>query len=115
MLIEEKIGMVLSEQSFYEDNKDLSEREDIIKAIQEKVPEATAGQIDDFLNKVSSALQQKNSEALSEDELEDVAGGIVVTAAVIGTVCGCVSLALTAGGIIGSAIWYWKNRKKKNK
>ena len=44
---------------------------------------------------------------------DDDGDRIVVTAAVIGTVCGCVSLALTAGGIIGSAIWYWKNRKKK--
>ena len=109
----EKIGQALSDPQFYEDNKHLENHEEIISAVQAKVPEATYDEIDNFLNKVSDTMQRNNTEDLKEEDLENVAGGIVVTAAVIGVVCKCVGVALTAGGVIGSAIWYWKNRKKK--
>ena len=106
-----KISEVLSNQGFYEENKDLQNHDDIIAAIQAKVPEATAEEIDAYLTTVSSVLMKENEE-LSENDLDGVAGGIVITTAVIGTVCTCIGTSITVGGLIGGAIWYWKNRKK---
>lgn len=105
-----KLAAVLGEQRFYEEHQELEKREDIIAAIQTEVPEATAEEIDAYLTQVSSLLLQEKGE-ISESELDNVSGGIVVTLAVIGTACKCVALAATVGGLIGSAIYYWKNRK----
>lgn len=110
MDVTSQIFAVLSENSFYEENRDLEKREDIIEAIRAKVPEATSEEIDFCLTNISSTLLQEN-DALSETELDDVSGGIVITLAVIGTACKCVALAATVGGLIGGAIYYWKNRK----
>ncbi len=110
----EKIGEVLSDQEFYTANAKLEKHEEIIKAVQERVPEATESEVDAFLTEVSDVLLSKAEEPtgeLTEDDLENVSGGIVITLAVIGAVVKCVGLAITAGGIIGGAIWYWKNRK----
>lgn len=109
--MEKKISEVLSNQEFYENNKDLEKHEDIIAAVQEKVPEATAEEIDAYMTMISTVLQKEN-EDLSEEDLDNVAGGIVITTAVIGTVCTCIGTSITVGGLIGGAIWYWKNRKK---
>ena len=105
-----QIAAVLSEQSFFEEYGDLEKQEDIIAAIQTKVPEATAEEIDACLTSISTVLQREQDE-LDESDLDDVAGGIVITLAVIGTACKCVALAATVGGLAGGAIWYWKNRK----
>ena len=112
MTVIEKIGSVLSDPAFYEDHAELQTPEEIIEAVQQKVPEADREAIDAFLTQVSEQLQERNCE-LSEDDLEQVAGGIVITATVVTTVCGCITISATIGGIIGSAIWYWKNRKNR--
>ena len=109
--MELKISEVLSNQEFYEENKNLEKQEDIIAAIQAKVPGATAEEIDSYLTMISTVLQ-KDEAALSEEDLDNVAGGIIITTAVIGTVCTCIGTAITVGGLVGGAIWYWKNRKK---
>ena len=108
------IGELLSDPSFYEVNKDLDKPEDIIAAIQAKVPGATEEEIDGFLTTISATLQSQGAPEgeLTEESLEDVAGGIIVTAAVVGAVCKCIGTAVTVGGVIGGCIWYWQNRKK---
>ena len=106
-----KIAAVLSEQSFFDEYPQLECQNDIIAAIQTKIPEATAEEIDMCLTDISSILLNEQDE-LEESDLDNVAGGIVITLAVIGTACKCVALAATVGGLTGSAIYYWKNRKK---
>ena len=105
----EKLTALLSEQSFFEEYKDLGNPDEIIAAIQSKVPEATADEIDQVLTAVSSTLLQENGE-LSEDDLDDVAGGFAVTITVAGVIT-AVKIAAAAGTVIGGAVWYWKHRK----
>ena len=110
----EDIARVLCDPSFYEEFAMLEDHQDIIRAVQSRVPEATGEEIDAMLSEVSERLNAQSGEAddiLTEDDLEHVAGGIVVTVAVIGAVVKCLTISATVGGIIGGAIWYWKNRK----
>lgn len=104
-----KLNALLSDPSFYEENKNLKNPEEIIKAIQVKVPEATAEEIDQLLSSVSEQLQQRE-EALNDEELESVAGGFAVTITAAGVIA-AVKFAAAAGTVIGGAIWYWKHRK----
>ena len=64
---------------------------------------------DEELSRLSSELLKEEDE-LAESDLDDVSGGIVITLAVLGTACKCVATAATVGGLIGGAIYYWKNR-----
>lgn len=106
--IAEKLNVVLSDRSFYEENKNLQSHDEIIQAIQCKVPDATAEEIDQYLTLVSEQLQQDNAE-LSETELDAVAGGFGVTITVA-TVITAVKYGAAAGTVIGGALWYWKHR-----
>lgn len=106
-MVEEKILGILSDENFYKANQNLSDPDDIIKAIIAAVPEATEEEIDAILSKVSEVLQKDNNE-LSEEDLDFVAGGIVLT---VSTVLAVLGAAGAAGGAIGGAIWYWRHRK----
>lgn len=108
-VVQEKILGVLSDENFYKVNQDLSEPEDIIKAIQALVPDATDEEIDSILSAVSEELQKRNTE-LNEEDLDMVAGGFAITLTVTG-VLAILGAAGAAGGAIGGAIWYWKHRK----
>jgi len=107
----EKIIAVLSEQSFFEENKDLATPEAITAAILEKVPEATAEDVDMVMTHVSNQLQQGE---LTEDNLDNVAGGALGALAAwftVDLVLKCVGAAAATGTVIGGACWYWKHRK----
>ena len=106
-----KLNALLSEPSFYEENKDLKNPEEITKAIQVKVPEATAEEIDQLLSSVSEQLQHPD-EGLNDEELESVSGGFAVTITAA-CVIAAVTFAAGAGTVIGGAIWYWKHRNCK--
>lgn len=103
-----KLNALLSDPSFYEENKNLNTPEEIIKAIQVKVPEATAEEIDQLLSAVSEQLQRKDEE-LRDEDLESVAGGFAITLTAAGVIT-AVKFAAAAGTVIGGAIWYWKHR-----
>lgn len=104
----EKMATILSDQAFYDEYKDLQNPDDIISAIQSKVPEASAEEIDQFLAYISKQLQSENGE-LSEIDLESVAGGFAITLTVAGVIT-AVKCCAAAGALIGAAVWYWKNR-----
>lgn len=104
----EKLGVLLTDKAFYENNKDVATPEEIIAVIQREVPEATTEEIDQFLTMVSEQLQREGNE-LSEEELDDVAGGFAVTLTVAG-VCAFIKGAAVVGGAIGTAVWYYKHR-----
>lgn len=105
----DKLTEVLSNEAFYMENKDLEKPEEIIAAIQNEVPEATAEEIDELLTRVSEMVN-RDDEELTMDDLEAVAGGfsITLTMATVGTV---LKIAAGAGTVIGGVMWYWKHRK----
>lgn len=104
-----KMAALLSDKSFYEKNEDVATNEDIIAVIQREVPEATKEEIDQFLTMVSEQLQCEGNE-LSEEELDNVAGGFAITLTVTG-VCAFIKGAAVVGTAIGTAVWYYKHRK----
>lgn len=111
MNIQDKIVEIISEEGFYEKYANV-EPEVIFKDIQEKVPEAT---IDDIGKVMAYMSTQVNGDTdLSEEALDDVAGGfaITITAATIGTAITVAKACAGAGAVIGAAYWYYKNRKK---
>lgn len=105
----DKLAAVLGEQAFYDEYKNVQDPDEIIAAIQNKVPEATKEEIDQFLTCVSEQLQNENGE-LNEADLENVAGGFAITLTVAGVIT-AVKCCAAAGALIGAAVWYWKNRK----
>lgn len=106
--IMERIGAVLSEKAFYEAYENVTTPEDLVAAVQQKVPEATVEEIDQFLTKVSEQLQSNEAE-LSENELENVSGGVAITLTVAG-VCAFIKGAAVVGGAAGTLYWYYKHR-----
>ena len=109
MNVMDKLTAVLSNEKFYMDNKNLKDPAEIIAAIQQEVPEATAEEIDELLTKVSEMVQ-RDDEELQEEDLVAVAGGFGITLTVA-TVATVLKVAVGAGTIIGGVIWYWKHRK----
>lgn len=107
--VTEKLGILLSGETFYEKYKDVATSEEIIAVIQHEVPEATAEEIDQFLTMVSEHLQSTEGE-LSEADLENVAGGFAVTLTVAG-VCTFIKGAAVVGTAVGTLVWYYKHRK----
>lgn len=106
----DKILEVLSDKSFFDSNADLADPNEIILAIQERVPEASTDEIDAVLTMISEAANRDSNE-LQEDDLEEVAGGFAITLTVT-TVLTIIGASASAGAAVGAAIWYWKNRKR---
>lgn len=111
-VVMEKIGALLSDKAFYETYKNVATAEELLAAVQKEVPEATAEEIDQFLTKVSEQLQGGEAE-LSENELENVAGGFGITLTVAG-VCAFIKGAAVVGGAVGTLYWYYKHRNCVN-
>lgn len=108
-IIMERMGALLREKAFYENNQNVETAEELVSAIQREVPEATVEEIDQFLTMVSEQLQHEESE-LSESELDNVAGGFAITLTVAG-VCAFIKGAAIVGGAVGTLYWYYKHRK----
>lgn len=106
--IMEKLGALLSDKEFYEKNKAVATNDELVALIRREVPEATEEEIDRFLTMVSEQLLSEGSE-LSEEELENVAGGFGITLTVAG-VCAFIKGAAVVGTAVGTAIWYYKHR-----
>ena len=109
MNVMEKLAAVLSEQSFYEEYKDLATPEAVTAVLMEKVPEATAEDIDRFMTEVSTQLLGENE--LNEGELDQVAGGVFTITITVAGVVACVKGAAAVGTVVGGVVWYWKHRK----
>lgn len=109
MTVMEKLAAVLSEQSFYEENKNLATPEAVTAVLMEKVPEATAEDIDQFMTTVSEQLLGEGE--LNEGDLENVAGGVIGITITVAGVVACVKAAAAVGTVIGGVAWYWKHRK----
>lgn len=107
--VNEKLGALLSEKTFYEKYEGADTPEALVAAISQEIPEATYEEIDRFLTAVSTHLQSGETE-LSESDLDNVAGGLVVTASVLAGVWGFIKGCAIVGGALGTLYFYAKHR-----
>ena len=95
---EEKIKKVFSDEEFVKSLMNLETPEAVQKALEEKDIDLSVEDI----KKIAELVQKKDNGELSEDELEEVAGGTDVgaIAAVVGAVVG--SPVAIVGGVVAS-------------
>lgn len=88
---------------FVQANADLDSVDAIYEKVAEIEPEISKDEVVDFLTNVSVMM---NQDEISENELDNVAGGIglLAIAAGIGTVCGVFIGTYTVGTAIGKTI-----------
>lgn len=94
--VEERLNDLFSNKEFLEQNKDKGSFGEIYAAVAALVPGVTEEELDAYLGKLANGLKAGE---LSEDDLENVSGGIVWAA--VGTAIGIVSGVWTVGTAIG--------------
>ena len=77
-----RLDKIFAQPSFYEKNKDVDSFEGIYEAVTEIDPEIEKEELDMYLKQLSKELQNSDDE-MSEDDLDNVSGGIALT---VGTV-----------------------------
>ena len=105
----DRLNKLFSDKAFLEANKDRVTLEEIHEAVVAVEPGITAEELDQYLLSVSEALTEQSE--LSADELDNVAGGAVVTLS-LATAAAIIGGAYAVGLAIGEGIAHWKNRKK---
>lgn len=110
-VINEKLNTLFSEKAFYESH-DFSSLDALYTQVVAEIPELTKDDLAAYLAVIGKALEEANGE-ISEDELDNVAGGAIGLTTLI--VAGCViGLAGWAGSKVGPAIGeaiYWATKK----
>lgn len=74
--------------------------EDVISLLKEQGLEFSLEEINSFKDALVKALDKGTNAELSDEDLEDVAGGIVVTAAVVGATASCLGATCGAGTFV---------------
>ncbi|MBK5246748.1 MAG: Nif11-like leader peptide family RiPP precursor [Peptostreptococcaceae bacterium] len=101
--IEKLFKKMNEDKSFAEKIMSQTDNEKLIEIAKGEGIELSVNDIDEANEIIRKALKAKNEGELSEEELENVAGGTITIAAVaIGTV-GLVTSAVSAGAAVGSA------------
>ena len=95
-----RLNAIFSDRAFLEVNKDLHDFDSIYAAVVARESGITRDELSMYLSNISKYLDE-GSEELSEEQLEDVAGGSWEIAAAVVT---CVSFAYHAGYEIGKWI-----------
>jgi len=76
MDINEKLNALLADPAFYQEGKDVTSVEDFVELLKKHDVELTVEEADAVLAQLGMLIAQQNGE-LSEDDLDNVAGGIV--------------------------------------
>ena len=105
----DRLNKLFSDKAFLEANKDKVTLDEIHGAVVAVEPDITKEELDQYLLQVSEAMAGQTE--LSADELDNVAGGAVVTLS-IGLAAGIIAGAYGVGLAIGEGIAHWRNRKK---
>lgn len=100
---EQKIRELFSDEAFVGSILEMDTAEDVQKALSKKGLDLSLEEI----NTIRTSLEHEEGE-LSEDQLEDVAGGSV-TAIVCGLIIG--GAALAGGHSLGKAVHNWTRRR----
>lgn len=101
---EQQIKELFSDEAFTASILEMETPEEVQKALSDKGLELSLEEISTIQNSLLN-----NEGELSEDELENVAGGIAVTA----VICGLIIGGAAAGGLfkMGKAVDNWTNRR----
>ena len=101
MNINEKLNVLLADPAFYQEGKDVASVEDFMELLRKHDVELTAEEADAVLTQLGMLIAQQNSEELSEDDLDNVAGGLIKL--VIGGIAVTVKSA-AAGAVLGAGL-----------
>ncbi len=101
---EEQLKELFSDEAFVASILEMENAEDVQKALADKGLELSLEEI----ATIKSTLSNEEAE-LSEDELENVAGGAIITSIICGLIIGGAAI---AGGInLGKNVNKWTNRR----
>ena len=106
----ERLNELFSNPAFLEKNARKSTLDEIFEAVSAEIPEITKAELDDYLTAVSKAMAEGE---VTESDLDDVSGGGISAAAVVGVVAsvvGSVRGCYAIGHEIGRAIYRWSHR-----
>lgn len=103
-----KIQEVLADKDFIAKVMEMENPEEVQKAFQAKGIELTLEEIEDAKKEIGNRLENADSEEISDEQLEQVAGGVIGTAVTIATAVVGAAGALAA---LGNAVNRWTNRR----
>lgn len=103
--VEERLNSIFSDRSFLEAHKEADNFESVYAAVKERDSEITRDELQSYLRVVSDYM---HSDELSDEALEEVAGGFAVLAiaAGIAEVCGAIGGCTAIGYGIGRFIYH---------
>ena len=107
----ELLNKLFSDKEFLENNKDRTNLDEIYEAVVAVEPTITKEELDEYLVNLSENVEKHLNGELTEEALDDVAGGAVALTFTI--VAGVIGGCYAAGLAIGEAVAHYKNRKKK--
>lgn len=110
-IINEKLNAMFAQKAFYE-NHDFSSLDALYAQVAAEVPDLTKDDLAAYLAAVGQALEKNKNGELTEEALDEVAGGVgIMTLIVAG---GVIYVAGWAGSKVGPAIGeaiYWMTNK----
>lgn len=107
MTKEIKLNKLFSDKNYVESIKDLSTLDEIFDAVIKEIPELKKEELDDYLSRVSDAMNESEDGELAENVLEDVSGGAVLET--LAAAAGIITFCYGAGYAVGTAIKKWRS------
>jgi predicted ribosomally synthesized peptide with nif11-like leader len=83
-----KLKEIFSEKEFVEKVLAMETAEDVQAAVKEKGVELSFDEIEAIRKDIANSVEKGDSEEVSDDELEQVAGGVAITTIVCGLIIG---------------------------
>ena len=105
----ERLHKLFSDRDFLDANKDKRTLDEIFAAVVEVDASITKEDLDQYLLQISENMTSLESNELSADDLDYVAGGSVTLTWAM--VAGIIGGTYAVSAAIGEAIAHWKNRK----
>lgn len=81
--VEERINELFANSDFVDRIRDLDTFDAVFEAVSKEIPDATKSDLDAYFTKIGEHMSKGE---LTEDDLEDVSGGVIGTLAVLGAV-----------------------------
>jgi predicted ribosomally synthesized peptide with nif11-like leader len=101
----EKIQEVFADKEFVEKLLAMDTPEEVQAAVKEKGLELTLEEIEATKKSIVNSLEKNDSDEVSDDQLEQVAGGFAITTALV--IAGAITAGATGAAALGSAVHRW--------
>ncbi len=110
----DKIGELFQQDAFKKDANECKTMEDFHSLFIKNGVEITEDETIELISQIAEKKQKMDNGEISEDELDEVAGGIVILGVTL-TVAQAVALGIAGVGAAALGAWngYHKTRKKK--